>query len=293
VGSNALSLQAQPRPTDFLSKGFTFNAIDGRYPSTPALPDLVRRGIPLSRSREDGMLQVRFAADLPSAARTQYAARVQVEPACALLGYTVEMSDAPGVESFQDHLRIRQVYSVVEWQEEAGFRIPRHAEVETFGSVTHGLQPGPPSRTIYRRSSFRTISPCDVDPGLFAVQLTAGTQVHDERYHMAFEIGSRFLVLDGATYELDVPILDHPGSRLAEILQRTPMPSRRAGRSASRQRCFSRIRGPEKPRSWSIPTTSLRRASRSRCARRPGCRFSSTPSSATSPCSPDDPPRSR
>lgn len=219
LGDNKVSFYAQPRPTDLHSKGFIFNSIEGRYPSTATLAGLVRNGAPLSQSVADGVLSYRFAADTSTASRVQYTIRAQLEPTLALLGYTVVHSDSPTLEDFQEHVRIRQTYTVVEWKQVGDVRIPWKAEIETIGSAVHPDAPRVPAWSIYTRQSFRKLGPNDVDPELFSVKLPVGTGVYDDRYKLSFEIGNKYIVLDGTSYELDQPVTEHPGSRLAELIQ--------------------------------------------------------------------------
>lgn len=219
TGDNAVSLYAQARPTDLKNKGFIFNLIEGRYSSLPSLSQLVRRAVVLDQSVEGGVLSYRFADDESIASRVQYTIRVKLEPTIVLLGYTVEISDSPSLEDFQLHVRLRDTYTVTEWQQVGDLRIPRIAVLETFGSV-RADHPREPTRTIYSRQSFRKLAPNDVDPGLFMVPLPTGTRVYDDRYKVGFEIGAPYLALDGAVYECEQPIMEHPGNRLSEILQR-------------------------------------------------------------------------
>ncbi len=225
-GDNAVSFFAQPRPTDLQTKGFIFNLLEGRYPSHRTLADLVRTGTVLNQSVEDGILSYRFAQDDTPASRLQYTIRAQFEPSFELHGYTIELSGSPTLEDFQRHLQMRQVYTVLEWQEVGGLRIPRIAQIESFGSA-RGLQSNPPllrSRTFYTRQSFQEIAEGDIDPELFAVPLPIGTGVYDDRIKLGFEIGGMHLSLDGVVYEVDQPIMEHPGDRLGEMIrQATPL----------------------------------------------------------------------
>lgn len=224
-GENAVSFFAQPRPTDLQTKGFIFNLLEGRYPSYRTLADLVRTGTVLNQSVEDGILSYRFAQDDPPASRMQYTIRAQIEPSFELLGYTIELSGSPTLEDFQRHVHMRQAYTVLEWQEVGGLRIPRIAQIESFGSA-RGLQSKSPplsSRMFYTRQSFREIAGSDIDPELFAVPLPIGTSVYDDRIKLSFEIGGTYLSLDGVVYVVDQPIMEHPGDRLGEMIrQATP-----------------------------------------------------------------------
>lgn len=214
---NAVSFYAQARPTDLQTKGFIFNLMEGRYPS-PTLADLVRTGTVLDQSVEDGMLTYRFAADDKPALRVQYTIDAQLEPSFALLGYTIEVSDSDP-EDPQRRGVLRQAYSVLEWHEVGGLRIPGIAQIENFRSVDRSESLRLTSRTVYTRQSFREIGENDIDRGLFAVPLPIGTSVYDDRFKLSFQIGHRHLVLDGTAYELDDPVMEHPGDRLGEMIR--------------------------------------------------------------------------
>lgn len=220
-GEQAVSFYAQPRPTDLQTKGFIFNLLEGRYPAYQTLADLVRTGTVLNQSVEDGVLSYRFARHDTPASRVQHVIRAQMEPAFVLLGYTTELSDSPTLEDFQRHVHLRNTYTVVEWQQVGELRIPRIAQIESFGSAKglQGYSPPLSSMTFYTRRSFREILENEVDPELFTVPLPIGTAVYDDRIKLSFEIGNTYLSLDGTLYQLDEPIMEHPGDRLAEMIQ--------------------------------------------------------------------------
>lgn len=221
-GQNAVTLYAQSRPTDPQSKGFIYNLIEGRYPSShPTLAELIRAGQCLQQSVEDRVLTYRFARDSAQASRVQYSIRARLEPTFALLGYTVELSNSTTVEEFQDHVHFRQVYSVLEWQQVGDLRIPRVAQIDHFGSVKplQGKALRLSGRAFYTRQSFQEILDNEIDPELFTVPLSIGTSVYDDRIKLSFEIGNTFLSLDGTLYQLDEPVMEHPGDRLAEMIR--------------------------------------------------------------------------
>ena len=83
------------------------------------------------------------------------------------------------------------------------------------------------------------------------VPLPIGTNVFDQRYDVSFRIGDRSLVVDGVVYEVDEPILEHPGDRLTEILREArpyyPPPGASSG-SALRE-----VDAQQEPRRWRLP----------------------------------------
>ena len=221
-GQQAVSFYAQPGPTDMHSQGFKFNLLEGRYPSAlGTLADLVRTGTVVKQTIDDNLLIFRFAADDASASVVQHTIRAQIKPAFVLVGYTTELSDSPTLEDFQRHVYMSQAYTVLEWEQVGELRIPRVAAIESIGPADRLEKDGPKlrSRAIYTRQSFREILENEIDPERFTVPLPIGTGVYDDRIKLSFEIGNTYLSLDGTLYQLDEPIMEHPGDRLGEMIR--------------------------------------------------------------------------
>lgn len=221
-GQQAVSFYAQPGPTDMHSQGFKFNLLQGRYPSAlGSLSELVRTGTVLKQTVDDDLLILRIAADDASASLVQYTIRAQIKPAFVLLGYTIELSDSQTVEDFQRYVYMSQAYTVLEWEQVGDLRIPKVAVIESIGPADRLERDGRKlrSRAIYTRQSFREIAENDIDPELFTVPLPMGTGVYDDRIKLSFEIGNTYLSLDGTLFQLNEPVMEHPGDRLAEMIQ--------------------------------------------------------------------------
>ena len=250
-GDPGVSFFAEARPTDLQKRGFIFNLIEGRFPSRPTLEDLVRSGSLINQSMADGVLTYRFSVAGTEASRAQYTIRARLVPEFALLGFTVDLSDATTPEDLQRHLILRQIYTVLEWKQVDGLQIPWIAQIESFGPDDDQGGVHLSSRSIYTRKSFREITADEVDPALFTVPLPIGTNVFDQRYDVSFRIGDRSLVVDGVVYEVDEPILEHPGDRLTEILREArpyyPPPGASSG-SALRE-----VDAQQEPRRWRLP----------------------------------------
>jgi len=239
-GDDSLSVHALARPGDMLAHGFVFNVMDDRFPCRlHPLARHVEEGTMLGQSIEDGILTHRFAlAGVPNH-QTQYELRVEAEPPHRLLESTVTVFSLDSRTNRLGPPVVSQSYAVTAWREvRPGRWIPESAEIrgERATSVDPDI-PGPVSlMTRIDRTSFRLIhEPGSVDPTIFDVPMPIGVDVTDERLDLSFRVGESWVVLDGVLYELDAPILEHPGEDLAELLRgATPrIPPSDGGRAES------------------------------------------------------------
>lgn len=222
-GDNIIEYSAKPSPTDLQYKGFLFNLIESRYPSSrPNLAELVRKGNMLESSVKNGVLTYKFEKNNGTSSRVHYTLQVQLEPSVALLEYTREISKSPTLEDFHKYIFRKQIYKVLEWQQVGDIKIPKKVEIAHFGSKNpqlRGEQIPQTARTIYTRKSFKKITENDVSPEFFTVQLPIGMEVHDKRINLNFTIGKSIIRLDGVVYELAEPVMEHPGDRLGEMIR--------------------------------------------------------------------------
>jgi len=152
--------------------------------------------------------------------------RIEVEPPHRLLEYTITVrAFDPAAETLGDII-VLQRYVVSEWREvEPGLWIPQVAELRGWRPTNPDPKgPAPLATHVrYERTGFTLIQdPSSVDAALFETPLPLGTSVHDQRFNLSFRIGDTSLSLDGVAYELDRPILQHPGDALAELIRSAP-----------------------------------------------------------------------
>jgi hypothetical protein len=209
-------LYGQVSPPDVFAHGLIFNLVEGRYPSCRTLADLVRTGVPLGQTVDDGVVTHRFARDDVPSGSTRYEVQLRVEPRVELLGYAVSVHAAD-----TGRLLGRQTYRVSDWLESGDRRIPAAASIE--GWKADNPDPAGPapaaSLVLYRREAFRVIAPEDVEPTTLDTPMPPGTRVHDARLNLSFTVGEPYLRLDGTLYELDAPLLGHPGDRLGALVR--------------------------------------------------------------------------
>ncbi len=216
-----VSLFAQPGPTDLFSKGFLFNLMDGKYPSYETLTELVANGHTLGQLSEGDILSYRFAQSKTLASSTQHIIHASLKPHFEMTGYTVELADSNANGNFAERVQTRASYQVLEWEEIGNLRLPKRARLDTLAPANVEKMEGPPWiwRAEYTRKSFQEITADDIKPDLFAVSQPVGTKVYDDRIKLSFEIGDTYLSLDGTLYMLKEPVMEHPGERLAEMIQ--------------------------------------------------------------------------
>lgn len=233
-GYSYVSFFGQAAPPDGFSKGFLFNAMEGRFPSYKTLAQLVREGKALQQSVEDGVLTYRFAQSEALSSSVQHVIRARLEPAFELMSYAIEFARPQAEGSFHQRRYIQTTYTVLEWQDVGDFRLPKRAQLDTVSPQNVGTLEGPPWlwRALYTRQSFREIAEDHIDPDLFTVPLPIGTSVYDDRIMLSFEIGNTYLSLDGTLYQLDEPIMEHPGDRLGEMIQNATPPRPPSGASS-------------------------------------------------------------
>ncbi|NDG65034.1 MAG: hypothetical protein EBY29_16475, partial [Planctomycetes bacterium] len=158
--------------------------------------------------------------------------RASLEPVFCQIDYTTEVSSASDVKDFSPDMYHSQVYSVGEWELMENLMLPKVAYVDTSVRKDKFLRESPfrQNRAIYTRKSFKTISkPTDELAQLFVMSMPVGTGVYDDRMKLSFKIGEKYIHLDGKMYELNEPLMEPPGDRLAELLKGATLVSPRAG----------------------------------------------------------------
>ncbi len=230
-GENSLTVRSLAGPGDMLGHGFIFNVMDDRFPCRfHALSRHVEDGPTIDQSLHNGVLTHRFSLAGVPHQQTQYEIRVEAEPPHRLLESTITLFSLDPSTNRLASPRSIQSYVVTAWREvQPGQWIPESAEIR--GERATGVDPhdaGPVSlMTRVDRTSFRLFhDPGEVDPLIFDVPMPVGTGVTDERLNLSFRVGEPWLVLDGILYDLEAPLLEHPGRNLGELLRgataRTP-----------------------------------------------------------------------
>ena len=220
-GDTGVTLSGQLVPTDLWGHGLIFNSLEGRFPSFRTLADLVRTGRPLNQMIEDDVLTYRFARDDVPSGLTQYVFRCQLQPDFKLLSYATEIFSTLDESGVGEELIVSQKYVIDEWREFGGRAIPENAHIEGWGANNpNPTGPAPfRSRVLFTRTSFSQYDAVEVDPTLFTMPMPFGTKIQDNRLNMSFEIGDAYLYLDGVMYQLDEPLMEHPGEGLGELLR--------------------------------------------------------------------------
>lgn len=231
-GDPSVTMYAQAVPTDLYGKGFVFNLMQDRYPFPSSMADLVREGDVIEQHRDGGILTHRFAQIGMPANTVQNVLRASLEPVFCQIDYTTEVSSASDVKDFSPDMYHSQVYLVGEWELMENLMLPKVAYVDTSVRKDKFLRVSPfrQNRAIYTRKSFKTISkPTDELAQLFVMSMPVGTGVYDDRMKLSFKIGEKYIHLDGKMYELNEPLMEPPGDRLAELLKGATLVSPRAG----------------------------------------------------------------
>lgn len=220
-GDTGVTLSGQLVPTDLWGHGLIFNSLEGRFPSFRTLADLVRTGRPLNQMIEDDVLTYRFARDDVTSGLTQYVFHCQLQPDFKLLSYATEIFSTLDESGVGDELIVSQNYVIDEWREFGGRAIPEFAHIDGWGADNPNPTGPSPFRSLvlFTRTSFSQYDGVKVDPALFNMPMPFGTKIQDNRLNMSFEIGGTYLHLDGVMYQLDDPLMEHPGEGLGELLR--------------------------------------------------------------------------
>ncbi len=220
-GDVGITLSGQPFPTDLWGQGLIFNTLEGRFSSYRTLHDLVRTGRPLSQTIEDGVLTYRFARDDVPSTLTQYVFRCQLPPDFKLLSYDTEIFSTLDEFGVGSELLVSQKYVIEEWREFGDRMIPEFAYLESWRAENPDPSGPAPlrNRVMFTRTSFSEFDDVKAVAAQFTTLMPHGTKIYDRRLNLSFEIGSDFLSLDGAPYQLKEPVMEPPGDGWAELLR--------------------------------------------------------------------------
>ena len=209
----SMTLSARAYPPDPDSRGYSFNLMQGRLPAYLTLAELIADGTFIDQHVDDDVLTYRFAQRGERANMIQHVLKARLRPTFRLLQYAVEFSRAKRIEDFQHE---KSHWGIFQWQEYQAFGdldLPMAGEL----IITMPQDLADPnsliiiSKVLYRRTSFRRVEDDEIDPNLFTMPAPPGMVVYDQRLRLSYTIGGTSLHVDGRAFEVNEPILEHPG----------------------------------------------------------------------------------
>lgn len=209
----SMTISARAYPPDPDSRGYSFNLMQGRLPAYLTLAELIADGTFIDQHVDDDVLTYRFAQRGERANMIQQELKARLRPTFRLLQYTVEFSRAKRIEDFQAE---KSHWGIFQWQEYKVFGdidLPMAGEL----TITNPQDLADPnsliiiSKVLYRRTSFRRVEDDEIDPDLFTMPAPPGMAVYDQRLRLSYTIGGTTLHVDGRSFEVKEPILEHPG----------------------------------------------------------------------------------